>query len=162
MFLLNAILPVGIAFAVVGLCMGVSQNTKFTTCKSGSSKIEYVNISPCSKFPCPLAPNKKYNVTIKFTANEAVSAGHVMLKAELAHLWLPYPGFEYTKMCDRLLGGASCPLKAGQTVLYNTPLSIPKGTPVAFLPDVLPISWTVKDKSGKNVLCFVTEASITK
>ena len=118
--------------------------------------------------PCIIVAGQVYNVSNGFIPLKEVSGGHVNVEVYMpnrntAHVWLPYPGFKTLNLCDQLLGGVSCPLKARQEVYFRSSLLLPKGdTLLSILPKVLQLRWIIRDNSGKAIFCTLTEACNSK
>ena len=127
-----------------------------------------VYIDPCNHKPCILVAGQVYNVTTGFIPLKEVSGGHVNVEVYMpnrnpAHEWLPYPGFKTLNLCDQLLGGFSCPLKARQEVYFRSSLLLRKGdTLLSILPKLVDLRWTVRDDSGKVIFCSIIEACNSK
>ena len=125
-------------------------------------------IVPCNHKPCILVAGQVYNVTTGFIPLKEVSGGHVNVEVLLpnpnpARWWLPYPGFKTLNLCDQLLGGVSCPLKARQEVFFRFSLLLPKGdTLLSILPKLVDLRWIVRDGSGKIIFCSIIEACNSK
>ena len=121
--------------------------------------IERMNIDPCNHDPCILVAGQVYNVTNGFIPLKEVSGGHVnvevfMRNGNIAHMWLPFPGFKTLNLCDQLLGGVSCPLKARQEVYFRSSLLLRKGdTLLSILPKRVGLRWIVRDDSGNVIFC---------
>ena len=124
-------------------------------------------IDPCNHRPCILVAGQIYNVTTGFIPLKEVSSGHVNVEVYMynspAHEWLPYPGFKTVNLCDQLLGGVSCPLKARQEVYFRSSLLLRKGdTLLSILPKHVELRWIVRDDSGKVIFCTWLQACNSK
>ena len=118
--------------------------------------------------PCIIVAGQIYNVTNGFYPLKEVSSGHMNVEVFVpsrnrAHWWLPFPGFKTLNLCDQLLGGVSCPLKARQEVYFRSSLLLRKGdTLLSILPKVLTLRWIIRDNSGKAIFCTLMEACNSK
>ena len=130
-------------------------------------------VDPCRhtnkpELPCIIVAGQTYNVTNGFFPLKEVSGGHVNVEVFVpsrnpAHEWLPFPGFKTLNLCDQLLGGVSCPLKARQEVYFRSSLLLRKGdTLLSILPKVLQLRWIIRDNSGKAIFCTLMEACNSK
>ena len=128
-------------------------------------------VDPCKHppySPCMLVAGQVYNVTTGFIPLKEVSGGHVnvdvfMRNRNPAHEWLPYPGFKTLNLCDQLLGGVSCPLKARQEVYFRSSLFLRKGdTLLSILPKHVDLRWIVRDDSGNVIFCTLVQACNSK
>ena len=79
----------------------------------------------------PLAVHPRRGLNLqrhkRFYPLKEVSGGHVNVEVFVpnrnpAHEWLLCPGFKTLNLCDQLLGGVSCPLKARQEVYFRSSL----------------------------------------
>ena len=145
-------------------CFSESQATRQ---KSYISTTMYVD--PCRHYhiPCIIVAGQIYNVSNGFYPLEEVSGGHVNLEVFMynnpAHMWLPFPGFKTLNLCDQLLGGVSCPLKARHEVYFRSSLLLPNGdTLLSILPKLLTLRWIIRDNSGKPIFCRLMEACNSK
>ena len=117
--------------------------------------------------PCIIVAGQIYNVTNAFYPLKEVSGGHMNVEVFMynspAHWWLPFPGFKTLNLCDQLLGGVSCPLKARQEVYFRSSLLLRKGdTLLSILPKVLTLRWIIRDNSGKVIFCTLVEVCNSK
>ena len=125
-------------------------------------------VDPCNHWPCILVAGQIYNVTNSFIPLKEVSGGHVNVEVLVpnrnpAHWGLPFPGFKTLNLCDQLLGGLSCPLKARQEVYFRSSLLLRKGeTLLSILPKRITLRWIVRDDSGKVIFCSRIEACNSK
>ena len=132
-----------------------------------SYKITSMYVDPCNHHPCIFVAGQVYNVTNAFIPLKEVSGGHVNVEVYMynspAHEWLPYPGFKTLNLCDQLLGGVSCPLKARQEVYFRSSLLFRKGdTLLSILRKLVVLRWIVRDDSGKIIYCSFIQACNSK
>ena len=133
-----------------------------------SYKITDMFADPCNHRPCIFVAGQVYNITAAFIPLKGVSSGHMNLEIYMpnrnrAHEWLPYPGFKTLNLCDQLLGGVSCPLKARQEVYFSFSLLLRKGdTLLSILPKKVLLRWIARDDSGKIISCSIIIACNAK
>ena len=129
--------------------------------------ISVMYVDPCNHRPCILVAGQVYNITTGFIPLKEVSGGHVNVEVFMynspAHMWLPYPGFKTLNLCDQLLGGVSCPLKARQEVYFRSSLLLRKGdTLLSIFPKHVDLRWIVRDDSGNVIFCTLVQACNSK
>ena len=132
-----------------------------------SYKLSAMFVDPCNHGPCILVAGQVYNITTGFIPLKEVSGGHVNVEVFMynspAHEWLPFPGFKTLNLCDQLLGGVSCPVKARQEVYFRSSLLLRKGdTLLSILPKQVDLRWIVRDDSGNVIFCTSVQACNSK
>ena len=132
-----------------------------------SYRIADMYVDPCNHHPCIFVAGQVYNITTALIPFKEVSGGHVNVEVYMynspAHEWLPYPGFKTLNLCDQLLDGVSCPVKAQQKVYFKSSLLFRKGdTLLSILRKTVVLRWIVRDDSGKIISCSFIEACNSK
>ena len=179
MRVLNAILLIGISFAILVLhvCAVNSHRDPYIPLKCPESRSRRarqlsVKIRPChapadGKYHnCIVHPNQTYNVTVSFKPIRTLEGGRVVALATLSsHThsseWEEFSIRDAPRFCNQLLHGASCPLKAGEKVFFHYNFLLKHREANMQYRD-LDIRLMVKDENQSVILCFIMEVCYEK
>ncbi|KAM9293935.1 NPC intracellular cholesterol transporter 2 [Gastrophryne carolinensis] len=135
-----------VALTVIFVPIVFSEPLHYKDCGGKVGKLLEVDVSPCSKQPCPLVKGQNYTINVTFTSDEATPSCKAKVYGLLVGVPVPFPLPEP----DGCKSGLSCPLQAGQTYTYLTKLPIKSE-----YPDMkLTVRWELLDTDGNNLFCW--------
>ncbi|KAL8589750.1 hypothetical protein ACOMHN_027258 [Nucella lapillus] len=134
------------------LALVAADKVKFKDCGSVESKINSVEVSGCSTFPCLFHKNTYVNVTVDFTANADIQNATNKVYGVVLGVKIPFP------LPSLACKDMACPVSKGKTVVYKNAVLVEKN-----YPDVsVVVQWEVVDTNDKFVFCFAVPVKIVK
>ncbi|GFT50794.1 NPC intracellular cholesterol transporter 2 [Nephila pilipes] len=126
-----------------------ASGTKFNDCGSSTGEVSAVEVSDCpdSADTCILKKGTTKAITIKFASKTDSKSVKAVVHGVIGGVPLP---FSLPKpKDDGCKTGLNCPLKNGESYVYNNNLDIKNSYP----PLGVTVRWELKDDSQNDIVC---------